>query len=248
MPRYLLMTLAAPMASFGGVAPGERRGSWERPSASALLGLVAAALGVERDDEAAHAALAKSLRFAIRIERPGHLLVDYQTAQTAPNRKGSLFATRREVLASARVETILSRREYRTDILATVSIAAIDSSVSLDEIAQALQRPRFTLYLGRKSCPLSLPLCPRIVEAVDVLDSFTAGDAAEPPAATELRRFYRLHAAPTYVAADQDIAPGASTMRIESRRDQVVHRGRRQFASRVEVIVSVKQVEAEKPR
>jgi CRISPR-associated Cas5-like protein len=36
------MTLAAPMAAFGGVAPSERRGSWDRPPTSALLGLVAA--------------------------------------------------------------------------------------------------------------------------------------------------------------------------------------------------------------
>jgi CRISPR system Cascade subunit CasD len=113
MPSFLIFTLAAPMASFGGVAVGERRDSWERPSVSALLGLLAAALGVDRSDEATHTALALSYRFAIRIEQPGDPFADYHTAQVASQRKGRRFATRANELAVDDLETILSRREYR---------------------------------------------------------------------------------------------------------------------------------------
>ena len=52
--RFLLFTLYAPMGSFGEIAVGERRMSWARPGRSAVLGLVAAAQGIERTDEAAH--------------------------------------------------------------------------------------------------------------------------------------------------------------------------------------------------
>jgi CRISPR system Cascade subunit CasD len=199
---------------------------------------VAAALGLRRYDEPAHAVLADNLRFAIRIESPGHLLVDYHTSQTAPTPQARPFATRREVLAATEVHTILSRREYRTDFIATVVIAAVGASVSLDEIAEALQRPRFTLYLGRKSCPLALPLCPRLVEAADVIGALAAGDAAEPDAAVQLRRETQLKSAPVYLAVDEDIAPKTGKRRIERRRDRVLHRGRRQFAPRTEAIIA----------
>ena len=52
--RYLLLTLYAPLGACGEIAVGERRMSWARPGRSAILGLVAAACGVERADEAAH--------------------------------------------------------------------------------------------------------------------------------------------------------------------------------------------------
>ena len=230
MPRFLVFTLAAPMASFGGVAPGEERVSWDRPSASALLGLIAAALGLKRSDEPAHEALARNLRFAVRVEAPGHLLIDYHTSQTAPSPSDRRFATRREVLGAPEIHTILSRREYRTDFLGTVVVALVGGEISLEDIADALRNPKFTLFLGRKSCPLALPLCPRIVEASDVLEAVTAGDVAEPDMVVQLRREAWLRSDPVYLAADQEIAPKTGKLRVERRRDRVLHRGRRQFA------------------
>ena len=57
--RFLLFTLYAPMGSFGEIAVGERRMSWARPGRSAILGLVAAAQGVDRADEATMVKLVK---------------------------------------------------------------------------------------------------------------------------------------------------------------------------------------------
>ncbi|MCE2448691.1 MAG: hypothetical protein J4F35_09985, partial [Candidatus Latescibacteria bacterium] len=34
------------------------------------------------------------------------------------------------------------------------------------------EKPAYTLYLGRKSCPLSHPLAPEIIEAQTVADAF----------------------------------------------------------------------------
>jgi len=57
MTAFLLASLYAPMASWGEITVGERRTSWDRPSRSAILGLVAAALGIEREDQDGHDAL-----------------------------------------------------------------------------------------------------------------------------------------------------------------------------------------------
>jgi len=43
---------------------------------------------------------------------------------------------------------------------------------SLKEIKQALEYPKFPLYLGRKSCPLSLPLYPVIFSNVNLKQAF----------------------------------------------------------------------------
>ncbi|PAP57596.1 type I-E CRISPR-associated protein Cas5/CasD, partial [Salmonella enterica subsp. enterica serovar Braenderup] len=52
MSQYLVFQLHGPMASWGVDAPGEVRHSQAQPSRSALLGLLAAALGIRRDEEA----------------------------------------------------------------------------------------------------------------------------------------------------------------------------------------------------
>ena len=113
--RFLAFTLAAPLASFGAIAVGERRPSWDRPAKSAVLGLVAGALGVTRDDADAHRALADDFLYAVRVEdfdqrAPGRPFTDYHTAQTAPSKRGRRFATRRDELSVQDRETILTRR------------------------------------------------------------------------------------------------------------------------------------------
>src|SRR5262245_9934555 len=80
MPRFLLFTLAAPLASFGTVAVGERRPTWDRPSKSQIIGLVAGALGIERGDEDKQQILAAGLGYAVRVDDPGQLATDYHTA------------------------------------------------------------------------------------------------------------------------------------------------------------------------
>lgn len=50
MSQYLIFQLHGPMASWGVDAPGEVRHTHELPSRSALLGLLAAGVGIRRDD------------------------------------------------------------------------------------------------------------------------------------------------------------------------------------------------------
>lgn len=103
---YLVFQLQAPLSSWGEPAVGEFRGTAEHPSQSALIGLLGAALGVVRSDEAAHAALRDGYGFAVGLQSPGNLLRDYHTAQVPPRTalKGRPHATRRDELAVPKPE------------------------------------------------------------------------------------------------------------------------------------------------
>lgn len=163
---YLLLRLYGPLASWGEIAVGEMRHSAVHPSRSALLGLLAAALGIERSDDAAQTALAQGYRFGIKLEAVGLPLRDYHTIQVGTPGRKETFRSRRQELAADKVSTILSQREYRCDSLAVVAIEALPQApFTLAALAAALQQPRFVLYLGRKSCPLAAPLLPRVQQA-----------------------------------------------------------------------------------
>ena len=168
--NYLVFQLCAPLAAWGDVAVGEYRGSREHPGASALIGLLGAALGVRREDEATHAALRDGYRFAVGVVAAGQLLRDYHTAQV-PGRSaltGRPHATRRDELGvpKHKLNTILSTRDYRQGVAYAVAVQAEPAApVALDALAVALREPRFVLYLGRKCCPPAAPLAPRVAPA-----------------------------------------------------------------------------------
>lgn len=165
MADYLLLRLYGPMASWGEIAVGESRHSAVHPSKSALLGLLGAALGITRDDDAGQAALFAGYRFGIKLVSVGTPLRDYHTVQSAEQQRKVVYRTRRHELADkSRVGTLLSSREYRCDSIAVVAVEALPGApCDLPTLAEALKRPVFPLYLGRKSCPLALPLQPRLV-------------------------------------------------------------------------------------
>jgi CRISPR system Cascade subunit CasD len=242
--RFLAFTLAAPLASFGAIAIGERRPSWDRPAKSAVLGLVAGALGIRRDDAEVHRALSDDYLYAVRVEdfelrAPRRPMADYHTAQTPPTRRDQRFATRREELSAEWLETIPTRREYRTDCCFTGLIwsEAPAPRFALEEIATALRAPAFTPYLGRKSCPLMLPMTPRVIEGADPFEAFRAYDGGESEAVACFRGERRVSAKPRHVALDAVANPTDGGARLEKRRDVVIHRGRWQFGLREEAVV-----------
>lgn len=246
MTDFLLLTLYAPLVSWGDIAVGEYRGSWDRPSRSAVLGLVAAGLGVERDDDATHHALDRAYGVAVRADVTGAPLVDYHTAQTvdATTVKKRQPATRAELLDVRDRQTILSRRTYRQDALATVAIwvrpkarSQVDLPRSLGALADALRQPRFVLYAGRKANAFGLPLDPRVESA----DTLAEALARRTPA---IGRLAGITAVPSWGMSIPDelevshdpcegFSSGLRALRRDIRRDGGAHRGRWQFAERV---------------
>lgn len=163
MRKFLVFTLVAPMGSFGGLAGHERRGSGEWPARSSVLGLVGAAVGVRRSDRVALEELAK-WRVAVSVLCRGSKFRDFHTVQTVPTARIKRPATRRDALMALDVRKdnpLVTRRDYRCDCAFGV---ALWGGAGFVELIRGLSQPCFSLYLGRKSCPLSAPTAPQLVE------------------------------------------------------------------------------------
>ena len=241
MNRFLLFRLHGALAAWGDIAVGEQRPSTPHPSKSIVLGLVAAALGLKREDDDAHAALRDGYGFAVRVDSAGTPLRDYHTTQY-PKTTSRLhhLSTRRDELAdSGNRATVLSTRDYRSDSLYVVGLyqRGLDNVPELDTLADALRRPKFTLYLGRRSCPVALPLAPRVIEAADFKAALADYDEAArhdgQQAFLEDARVARLTSGCGYYWED-GLPVGLEPLQSTPRHDQPQSRARRQFAPRTE--------------
>ncbi len=243
MRDYLVFCLYGPLLSWGDIAVGEYRPSFAHPSKSAIIGLFAAALGIRRDEEERQQRLAESCTFAVRVDSMGILLRDYHTTEVP---RGEDFATRRREIQAVHDQkrsgtqfkgTILSSRDYRCDAVYTVAINVSDGAPHpVQELAAALKKPIFTLYLGRKSCPLSLPLQPQIINKAtlrDALESASFGD--------ELAIIIANGAAPIYW--EDDSTSGLERQQVITRRDAPRSRKRWQFSERRENYGTLKKEE-----
>ena len=219
MAEFVIFTLVAPMGAFGGPAGHERRGSAGWPARSAILGLVGAALGIRRADREGQGALSR-WRTAVSVLAQGPLLRDFHTVQTVPASRIRRPATRAEALgALTRSDNgLITRREYRTDCAYGVALWGGGEG---ERLVSALSEPVFVPYLGRKSCPLSAPMAPRLVMAegpVEALSQITL-----PP-------FLKLDpGAPILIASDDPLGAGGH---VETLWSEPVDREKWHFAAR----------------
>ena len=235
MAEFLCFTLAAPIASFGEAAGNLSRGTLDRPGHSLIVGLIGAALGLERDDPRLPA-MSDGLRIAVEMDAAGAHLRDYHTVQTAEARRGFQPATRRQALLEGVLGTIITERDYLTDVRVFVAVAREDGPFALDEMAQALRAPRFTLYLGRKSCPLALPAWPHLQRAASA--DAALRDYAEKHGVDARELFPVRRCAPT-LAADSRLYPSAAPGRRMRRRTGVEDRGAWRYRLLEELVLDV---------
>jgi len=144
----LLLRLAGPMQSWGTRSRFLDRDTDLEPSKSGVLGLVCAALGIDRSDWNGLEPLTR-LRMGVRVDQPGTLRSDYHTARVGPGPKG----------------TSVTQRYYLADAVFLVGLEGDDRGL-LRRIDAALRNPRWPLYLGRKSFVPAQPvfLDPGLVE------------------------------------------------------------------------------------
>ena len=238
--EYLVFQLWAPLSAWGETAVGEFRPTANYPSESALLGLLAAALGIRREEENAHAALRRGYGFAIGVLCSGRLLRDYHTAQV-PGRvslKNRPHNSRRDELDLPKDElnTILSTRDYRQDASSLVAVQMRDGApYTLSDVAEALAKPRFTLYLGRKACPLALPLNPQIIAAENVLTALRVYQQ------TLAKRNGETAIAFERIVWGEGINAGVIHDLEVVRKDRVLSREHWQFGDRIEYIALAPQ-------
>lgn len=150
----LLLRLAGPMQSWGTTSRFDQRDTGKEPSKSGVIGLLAAALGVDREAWSELEPLTK-LRMGVRHDRPGVPKRDYQTAQNI------VSADRSKIH-----ETAVTTRDYLADAAFLVGLEGTDRGL-LERAHAALANPVWPLALGRKSYVPSEPvwLANAVVEA-----------------------------------------------------------------------------------
>lgn len=160
MTTTLLMRFAGPLQSWGTQSRFRERDTGREPSKSGVVGLLAAALGRSRGASVADLA---ALRMAVRIDRPGTVRMDYQTAGGA-KRIGERYGVARA--ENPGTDTVVSQRAYLADASFLVGLEAttLDQDALLRQLNQALAAPVWPLFLGRKgyvpSTPIHLPVLP----------------------------------------------------------------------------------------
>jgi CRISPR system Cascade subunit CasD len=146
--KALLLRLEGPLQAWSTQSKLGIRDTDREPSKSAVLGLVGAALGMERDDDEQLARL-RALSMAVRVDRPGSLLRDYHTAG------GGRFRGRTDYFVFGEKNCVPSDRYYLQGACFTVALAGEASLV--EQVGAAVRSPRWPIFLGRRSCPPSTP-------------------------------------------------------------------------------------------
>ena len=157
MPRHLLLRLSSPLIAFGGETIDNFGVIRDFPALSMVTGLFANALGWDRGDDALHNRLQERLRLGTRLEASGSRLTDFQTAQLgAADKAWTTWGTveERRGGAASYNSPHLRYRDYHADLTALLAmrLEPANDSPTLDEVAQALDRPQRPLFIGRKPC------------------------------------------------------------------------------------------------
>lgn len=140
----LLLRLVGPMQSWGTTSRFDQRDTGKEPSKSGVVGLLAAALGIDREEWTNLEPLTH-LTMGVRHDRPGVPKRDYQTAGCA-----AADTIIKADGKQAKDGGVVSQRFYLADACFLVGLESKDATL-LEKIHTALQNPFWTLALGRKS-------------------------------------------------------------------------------------------------
>ena len=145
----LLLRLEGPLQSWGGQeSKFVVRRAGDAPTKSGVAGLLCAALGVSRADARGKLPKLNELRMGVRIDRSGVRWWDYHTVGARMQMQKAEGGTKPGAM--------LTRREYLCD--ASFLVALQGDPELVRALHEAVLRPVWPMYLGRKSCPPSLPL------------------------------------------------------------------------------------------
>lgn len=212
--KILIVRFDAPLMAFGGPSVDALRVDRPFPCASMLTGLIGNALGWDHSYGERLNRVQERLRYAARIDRPGKLVVDYQTVDL-----GQDFMTDTGWTTWGRAErrggtaggkTHIRYRHYRAGAIVTAAVTLVPENEDppLEAVASALRTPERPLFIGRKSCIPSAPVFVGTAEGQSLL--------------TVLRRVPSC-AHPLRVAAqwpaDEGVLPGSQEILIVECRD-----------------------------
>ncbi len=168
MDNFLILKLCGPMQAWGGHTYEDYRPTQAFPTRSGILGLLGACMGIQRKNRELLLALNASILMAVRADRKESrnttTITDFHTVQEA-----------RKVDGKTNPNPVVSRREYLCDAEFTVALRLDkDSPFTTSQLIQALKKPIFTPFLGRRSCPLARPIFETEVEANNLTEALSS--------------------------------------------------------------------------
>jgi CRISPR system Cascade subunit CasD len=151
----LVVRLAGPMQSWGTQSRFSERDTGREPSKSGIVGLLCAAKGIDRNDNNTMQNISQTLSMGVRVDREGILSRDYHTAGG-----GTINGEPYGVIkaSGAKGDPVISNRYYLADAEFMVALQSDDQGL-LTELKEALDHPKWPLYLGRKSFVPTPPVC-----------------------------------------------------------------------------------------
>jgi len=139
----LLLRIIGPMQSWGSTSRFDQRDTGKEPTKSGVLGLLAAAMGIDRSNWKDLKPLTQ-LKIGVRLDQAGVLRKDYQTAGCSD------ADTMIKADGKQSEDGVVSERYYLADAAFLVGLEGEDR-VLLVNAHEKLRNPTWVLGLGRKS-------------------------------------------------------------------------------------------------
>lgn len=158
----LMFRISAPLQAWG-VEP--RFDKWIRtgtePSKSGIIGMIASAMGIDRNDDEELHKLTEGLRFGVRVDREGKICTDYHAVRVVQDEDcnyedvfSNAIYVRGKRLPDTKIDKYDYKKYYLMDAAFTIGLESEDEEL-LRSVLEALHHPKRFLFLGRKSCPLT---------------------------------------------------------------------------------------------
>ena len=158
--KHLALYLRAPLQSWGASSKFGDRGTLDAPTRSGLLGLLAAACGIDKNDEARDRGwLARTAKLSVSVLafRRGDRMADYHTVGGGFDEKDPWRKRMIPISADGKNRrTNVTHRDYLADSVFGAVLSGDDALI--DEMAAGLADPVWGVWLGRKSCIPTEPM------------------------------------------------------------------------------------------
>ncbi|MBM6764013.1 type I-E CRISPR-associated protein Cas5/CasD [Ligilactobacillus agilis] len=203
--KVITIRLTAPFQFYGNQASFNVRSTNLFPTKSAIVGMVAAALGYRREDT--RISSLNDLAFAVRIDQVGSTTTDFQIAKYDAKKPGKL-----------------TYRDNLQDYVYVVALGGEDIDL-IDKINFTLHHPKFQLFLGRRSNP------PAGVLRTETFEATTPIEVLKDKLPWQASKWYqKKYSAPNFEAelyADANLLPGNPNFMMQDIAESFNPRNRR---------------------
>jgi len=158
---YLALHFDAPLQSWGHQSKFDRRTTLPFPTRSGVIGLLCAALGVDRTDMIGLGRL-ETLDVSVFVLRQGGHLTDYHTVGGGYDAKRDRQRICRRAGGGVG-DTVQTWRDYLE--AARFGVVVAGPRLLLNDLATSVCNPKWGIWLGRKACIPASRLCEGIFDS-----------------------------------------------------------------------------------